>query len=174
MSDVSSVFNVPFKLVFSGTSIPEELYGMTYYYDVDFSNNIHNLMNNINYNIKCDFGLSTFELIPHQFGENGLDIKQHIINQYSNNYEMVSIGDVIPSAGFYVRPISLTEEDMNSLREIYEQMMNLETCPVCFTRRHMSRYFACEHEICHHCYASWNSRMEREERATTCPVCRGT
>ena len=148
---------------------------MTYYYDVDFSNNIHNLMNNINYNIKCDFGLSKFELIPHQFGEDGLDIKQHMINQYSSNYERVSIGEVITSdTGFYVRPVSVTEEDMNLIREIQERILYYQTCPVCFTRRHMWRHFACEHEICYHCYISWNSRMEREERATTCPICRGT
>ncbi len=174
MSDASSVFNIPFKLIVNDSSIPEDLNGLTYYYDVDFSNNIHNFMNNINYNIKRDFGLSTFELIPHQFSEYGLDIKQHLMNIYSTDYERVNVGQVITSdTGFYVRPISLTEADISSLEQIQLQISNYDNCPVCFMRQRLERHFACEHEFCYHCFASWNSRMEQEERPTTCPICRG-
>lgn len=174
MSDASSVFNVSFKLVVNDSSIPVGLNGLTFHYDIDFSNNIHNFMNNINYNIKQDFGLSTFEVIPHQFGENGQDIKQYLMKTYEENYERIKLNEVISAdTGFYVRPISLTEEDRTSIIAINERMRYYDNCPVCLTRREMTRQFACEHEICYHCFVSWNTRMEREDRPTTCPICRG-
>jgi hypothetical protein len=161
-------------MVSINNDIPTELNGLTFHYDVDFSNNIHDFMNNLNYNIKCDFGLSTFEIIPRHLGENGLDLKQHLMNQHGNNYEFISIGQFIENdAGFYIRPISLTNEDIESMREIEERLIHSRTCPICITRNYnMSRYFNCEHEICSYCFANWNSRMVQENRQVTCPLCR--
>lgn len=176
MSDISNnIINIPFKFFSDDCRIEVNVMnGMTVYYDVDLSHNIHELMNNIKYNIKRDFGISTFELVQYQFGEFGQDFKQYLMSQY-DNYHDIEVGKVITNeTGFYVRPISLTNEDFETLKEIHDRLIETQTCPVCFTRGYpLSRNFACVHEICAHCYVNWNARMEAEGRVTTCPICRG-
>lgn len=169
-----NIVNIPFKLL--GKYIPDnfnELDGLTRYYDVDISKNINDFMNSINYNIKTDFGVSTFEIIPHHHNEDGLDLKQYLMTAF-NNYESVPISQLITSdTGFYIRAISLTEKDIIAMSEIQEGLIQSQTCPVCLTRHNiMSRYFVCDHEICAHCFVSWNLRMQNEARGTTCPICR--
>lgn len=176
MSDISNIINVPFKFFSDDYRLEVNVLNeLTFYYDIDLCHNIHEFMCNISYNIKRDFGISTFELVPHQFGEFGQDLKQYLMYEY-DNYEDINIGQVITNeTGFYVRPISLTNEDLESLKQIYERLIESQTCPVCFTRGYsQSRYFTCIHEICAHCYVSWNARMEAENGVTTCPICRAT
>lgn len=174
MSNINNI-NIPFK--FFSKDLPIELNllnGMTFSYDINLSHNVREFMNNINYSIKRDFGISTFELILHNFGEFGQDLKQYLMSKY-DNYEDINIGEITTNqTGFYVRPITLTDEDLESLKQIHDRLIETETCPVCFTRGiGISRYFDCIHEICGDCYDNWNSYMEVENRSTTCPICRG-
>ena len=178
MSRISSeVVNIPFKLFIENISSYESilnLNGLTYNYDVLRSNNINNFMNNFNYKIKTDFGVSRFELVPHFLGEKGQDIKQYLMSIYRDNYEDVPIGQFIDAdIGFYVRPISLTEQDIIALREIQE--LSIQSCPVCFSSLELGRYnrhFTCQHEMCRSCFETWHSRRQHEGRETTCPICR--
>jgi len=178
MSTISSeLVNIPFKLFIENISSCERvsnLNGLTYNYDVLCSNNINNFINNFNYKIKTDFGISRFELVPHFLGEKGQDIKQYLMSIYRDNYEDIPIGHVIDkNIGFYVRPISLTEQDIIALREIQE--LSIQSCPVCFGSLEISRnhrHFRCQHEMCVSCFENWNSRRQLEGRETTCPICR--
>jgi hypothetical protein len=174
MSNESNIINIPFKFFSNDYRIETDILNtMTLYYDVDLSNDIHLFISNISYNIKRDFGISTFELVPSQFGEFGQDIKQYLMSQY-DNYENINISKVITNqSGFYVRPISLTNGDLDSLKKIYERLIVSEICQLCSTRSYqLSRYFTCTHEICAHCYVTWNTRLAREPGVITCPICR--
>jgi len=176
MSNESNIVNIPFKFFSQDPRIEfDDLNGLTYYYDIDLLNNIDNFTNNVYYNIKRDFGVSKFEVIPNYHSEHGLDLKQYMMNRYEN-YKIVNIGQVISDdRGFYVRPISLTEEDISTLKEIHQRILETQTCPVCLDRVTDNRqYFNCQHEICGRCFFNWNSRMYSEYRETTCPICRGT
>lgn len=176
INTTDSIINVSFKLTGAPNDYSlNELNGLTYRYDIDLSNNIHDFMNNITYNIQKDFGVSTFEVVLHQLGENGRDLKQHLM-YLNTNYETIRIGEVITNnPGFYIRPISITEQDISSMREILQNFVQSETCPSCLTRimdNRLYRYFECEHRLCGYCYVTHNARMERENHETTCPICR--
>lgn len=177
INTTDTIINATFKLI----GVPNDyslnkLNGLTFHYDVDLSNNIHDFMNNITYNIQKDFGVSTFEVVLHHLGENGPDLKQYLMS-LNTNYEVIRIEEVIrhQSPGFYIRPISITEQDIISMREILQNLVQSETCPSCLTRtmdNRLYRYFDCDHRLCGYCYFTHHSQMERDNCETRCPICR--
>lgn len=176
-SNQTDIVNIPFKFFSEDFRIETNvLNGLTFYYDINLSQNIHEFLRNIYYNIKSDFGISTFELVPCQLGEFGLDLKQYLMTQYDNYDEnIINIGKIITNqSAFYVRPISITNEDLDSLKKIYERLIQRQACQLCFTRGYpQSRYFTCMHEICAHCYTNLNNRLLTGElEILSCSICR--